>query len=303
MPGDLHPADLAWALACAASLTAQVGLVRRHRRAKAPVMVSLTDMVNDDIAAFYFVGAAAFLGAYALIACGVALPAAPARALAAVMGFAAYGFLIYLALGAAVQYAHVRLRTTSLFEAATDEEARRTILAGVHASSAAVFAATEAAAGGSRFNGFLTGTPGGDQVPGWPRGATLFALIASSGAVNVVLRTVIFLERKRALDQDNGVGGGNNSGGTFCRYLLAAVLSAAPVSVFFFSAAASGDGPVAAGRGRLALAALLTCVLLPAGYVLSDRRLRHLARQSAGRCCSFFRAPEALANRVAPVQD
>lgn len=272
--------ELLWLTVCGLALHLLSGLAGDYVRSKPPLMVSLADLINVDLAAAYRAAMGLYLAVCAALRLGWRLPPPLARAASSAFVFWVLVAELYLATAAAAQYAHVRLRRADLTEELTEGQVRAALRAAIGGVAACLVAGFATLGSPFVFYHLLAGEPA-PPVLSQPHPCPLVVVVplaVSAVAANCVLRALTFRERRKAASEDDDFGAGLRKSIAGYAVLAAIILSTIVVCLAFRTV--YGEGNRAIMVMRMGMSGALG-VVLPAAAVLNVAKLRRFAARRA----------------------
>ncbi len=287
-------------------LLSQVRTITSYLTSKPPLMVSLTDLINLDLARTIFLGCSCLVAGHLSVAVRARLPESVASVLVFLMRTSLYGILLFLTIGIAVQYAHVVMRSASLFETTSDETIQKRIRIAVWTISFLLGLGNGFNSRPSALQVQMTGreVPAEDDVSPSISIIIMLVLAILCFFTNLLLRGLIYLQKKDDLPQqhhglvlkrhvrspqqeqqlDNQpppppiAHEGVWRRIPLCTYLLASMLLLGVLVVLIGAA-----GPERrVHKAPTAIGLVGMCIMLPGLLIASDKGMRAYARKSAG---------------------
>ncbi len=275
-------------------LTTQMWLIINYIKSKPLLLTSLNDALNLDLAYFYACDVFTAFAIHCVLVVEIEVPHALALLLSHFLDFCVVGLALYPSVGVVIQYAHVRLRTPELFEDLSHEFVRRVISATITILSLSL--ALYNLWTGSHNGLYFTMMRAEPTLTNGP--IVVFLLGISSIVINVILRTVIFMERRRG---DNEIPDGPQTatspvGATselrLSKYMvIGLVLGSLSFCILLVYTNIRMDAHVI---GRTVLLFVL-CVVIPFVIIVKDRKMRAFALKRLAAL-----SPALRSNKISP---
>ena len=111
-----------WLIGCLVILSIQIGTILRFTKSKPPLRINLKDLINDDLCRAYF--CSFFLSTLVHLLTNLRIKLTPflAQMMLSPLCFWSITFITYLSLGIIVQYIHVHLKRTDIFDEDISQE-------------------------------------------------------------------------------------------------------------------------------------------------------------------------------------
>ncbi len=185
-----------WNYLCLLLLTLQVLLHRRYQASKLPTNISLTDLINADLVHCFYLTIFSLSFMTVPQELEISLPPLVTHALTMAVTLMLYCVFLYLIASAIVQYVLVVCKKTSLIERITDVESQRCLR--VLIGSVGLVLQGFRLASIKKINLYLN-LPDQDVTKRSDVGMkTIFALGVSAILINLVLRVLMTLERRKS---------------------------------------------------------------------------------------------------------
>ncbi len=261
---------LLWITVCLGSLWLQVGHVVHCIKKKPIVQVTLVDRAHCDLANVYRLCLVCSLVGNVCLSAEITVPFWPAFALSHLLDFLATLFVLYLSIGIIIQYAHVKLKVTTLFEGLS-EDTTHLFIRSILGFLAAVVVGTRCFFGAYSFVFPILLKKKMDIYLDLTV-AIMLCLCFVSLAINITLQGLIHLERQRS----NLVCGSRPHGVRYnpptSRYALLSLVLAMVV----LSNVAVVLSETFYSTGKELLHGVM-CILFPFLVIASSKKIRHSA--------------------------
>ncbi len=255
-------------------------------------MVCLVDLINLDMVYNLSITSVSLALNFFVISAGIKLPDALAFILVMNMWTFMFAFMTYLTLGAIIQYAYIRLRSTSPYEYVSDEVARTVIRIFVGSLCATLgvwgsFYSKNSQMLSNLTKGASATSEGGSiSIYLWTAGALLLICVIT----NLILRPLILYSKKAAsVALANHVHATTSSSvskvGKKSVQIPVAFYVAGPFVAFccFASAAATMHMGGNSYRLRMGVTVPLFCVIMPLIYLCHNKKLREHSKKELGK--------------------